>query len=414
MALEDRYFEIYRRCWGEPKDSLSETNRGLRERLEALTRAAHCLGHDPIPAMYVGEAPTNQVQAEVFAVEGGYLILLHEALLLFAFQAIGLISAVLNLTFKGKIEPPSMPFDEAKVLFNNLITYFTSGGDLKLVWPVTSYRESFAFGLCERFVDFVIAHEVAHVLCGHFTAPTGSINQKRIKPLRFDKLSIENEFEADVTAVRLVKQLNKEFRAPLSEVSLYLAPILFFELRFALRQRGNRHRITTHPHPTVRQSYIIASTAEDPSGKFFNLESAVTTIRKLNGEEYESGAYRDKANRLLAHATKCVPPSELDELFRGETKKGMKEFRPRDLLHFIEQNEEKARSAIALTAVLYLLSDLESRGVGRNYLGILIALYLDFYDKQVCQAFIMILRECFPDYPAIIEEARHMLIDQNL
>jgi hypothetical protein len=247
---------------------------------------------------------------------------------------------------------------------------------------------------------------------GHFTAPTGSTKPKRIKPLGFNKSSIESEFEADVTAMRLVKQLNKEFSAPLSEVSLYLAPILFFELMFALRQKWSRHRITSHPHPTVRESNLIATTAQEPRKKFPVLATLIMTIRELNGEKYEPADHQDKATRLLAHVTKCLP-SELDAFFfTGTEKRGMSELRTRDLLTFMEQNEEKARSATALAAFVYLISDIGGRGVYRTHLGVLLVLYLDVYEKEVCQPFIVLLQECFTDYQAIIEEARHILLDQ--
>jgi hypothetical protein len=109
---------------------------------------------------------------------------------------------------------------------------------------------------------------------------------------------------------------------------------------------------------------------------------------------------------------KC-DPSELDALFQKVNDRGWQLASMPKLLSFIEESEEKARSAIALIAYLHIsTADLQRLSMLRTHLGILTAIYLIVYPRDVCQPFIGLLERCFSDCEAIIEEGRHMILDQ--
>jgi hypothetical protein len=249
MTPKDRYFDIYKQHWGKPTASSLRRNRYLNHLLLGLLRSARNLGHHPIPDVYIGEVRSDQFQARVFDADEGHLILIHQGLFLFAAQAIQIFASVLELTFDGIVEPLSMPFDEAKALFIKLTNAFTSESAFHAVCRLTHNRNEFSGGLAVGFLEFVIAHEVAHILCGHCK------NVARVRYFGFDKLSLEQEFEADITAMLLLKELKKKF---VFEASVYYAPAIFFELAFTLRKRQSHHQITSHPHPTARLSRLIA------------------------------------------------------------------------------------------------------------------------------------------------------------
>jgi hypothetical protein len=107
-------------------------------------------------------------------------------------------------------------------------------------------------------------------------------------------------------------------------------------------------------------------------------------------------------DQLREYAKKC-DGAKLDELLQmGKDVKGVTFFNLGEILEYMQQNHEQARSMVALTAIAYLSSGKSHNYVPGLHLGMLTMIYLGTFQNdptfgQDCIQFHNLLKACIND-----------------
>lgn len=151
--------------------------------------------------VYVGVFPTGSVNAEARRSDNGYLILVNAGLPFFVTQIVNALNMRQDL---GKV-----PDDEeiTTTIAHIIVAYLRFGnpaaGPMPLVGGLDSQIVMFLTDAC---CQFVLAHEYAHILSGHFDreSPKLQVLPTNVGRVEFIKNDWEQEFEADAVGYELM------------------------------------------------------------------------------------------------------------------------------------------------------------------------------------------------------------------
>ena len=273
MQPELLYAEFYRHFYKDKPaaDYLNNVNNDLKQRLDTIRAVSSTVTEfkDPI---FIGVAPTYAFNASARNTGSGFLVLVHETLMHFVLQLSILMAGLVNAEAQGAKLQPVWNLSEAKKFFFELINSFLI--DQKFEIPLRiglkGGREHFIHFLFASTLDFIIAHELGHIVEGHC-----SKESKALKiPSDFDSFysqswaySWQQELKADLFAMSIIKEL---YRDKVSDESTYFGAIIFFELAAtindALVKTGrldSTDAIRTHPPSRARRSIVISETHPD-------------------------------------------------------------------------------------------------------------------------------------------------------
>jgi hypothetical protein len=251
--------------------------------------------------VYVGEFPTGSFNAQVTAVDGGYIVLINAG-------ALVLIQAIVSLLVSHK-DLGHISDDDSVVesLAKMVLSYFQHRDPMFGPLPMTAgHKGVLAASLSHATQAFVIGHEYGHILAGHLgnaerqTILTNAgdmdvISKSHDKELEADRIgfelllgekepqaldfsAIDNEHPHNVSA--LMRLMEKQ--------SLIVAPLLFFEIDSLLTDTyASIHEINpkirsvdTHPTAPTRINPMI-SALEGIESRFLTLLNYATAITRL-------------------------------------------------------------------------------------------------------------------------------------
>lgn len=156
------------------------------------------------PHVFCGLYPTGSLNAEARPADGGTLVLVNSGLmdLLYSVAKINVASSRLG------DEPPLVDERQTAVALADVLNAYVFGANAALARalpPLEGRRRILAEDIAQTCEHFVLAHEYAHVLAGHFDDPHNLVSVTT--PIgRLDVLakSREQEFEADRMGVEIL------------------------------------------------------------------------------------------------------------------------------------------------------------------------------------------------------------------
>jgi hypothetical protein len=287
--LKQEYLKLYHLMSEKPIDlkDLDNRNSDFASKLDSLLEASNSKT-DFSSIIFIGVFPLNTLNAQALKVESGFLILIHLGLMKFALQTAALIGGVVMAESRGAVVPQEIGMAQASTLFRKWTLALVKGivdDETQLDFYPARTRFNFVHFLFASLMDFVVAHELSHVLCGHFDEEE-VVNPDKIarKRIHYYTRSWQQELEADRVAMELVKKI---YHKQVSEESMYLGPALFFEIVDAVSEvavEQSAEGLSSHPPAEARRSAIITNTHSDGFfAKVPRVDSLVETIREIRG-----------------------------------------------------------------------------------------------------------------------------------
>ena len=288
-SLEDSYIDLYYRAGGKgvEAEQLREHNKHLTMTLDKLLSVADTYNENH-KRIFIGIFPTYMVNAQAIRVALGFLVLVHSGLLSFAAKTATIVGKIVPA---ADPTPPEIDIKEARKEFQAISLSFLSGlpSDVHLSAPQEPRRWLSEF-LYSSLVDFVIAHELAHIICGHFDGCDTSEAEDKVNPLDFPRTSWQQEMEADLIAMRMIQNL---YGDQVREELKYLGSVLFFGLIESmsatanrLHKRGKAPDFRSHPPAIARRSAMISDTHQHGFlARLPEVEMLVETLKSLGIEK---------------------------------------------------------------------------------------------------------------------------------
>jgi hypothetical protein len=263
--LKQEYLAIYEQLIQSPAnlEDLDNRNSDLVLRLNVLLEAAHKDGAYS-ENIFIGTIPISTINAQAVKVQSGFLLLINEGLMIFALQTAVLVASLAPADSKGAIIPPDIDVARARHIFREwVLALVNNNAKSELDFLPSRSRLDFARFLFASLVDFVIAHELSHVLCKHLEQEEPLKPREGLKNLEHYYKSWQQEMEADLVGMKLVKKI---YCGQVREESMYLGPALFFEIEDAIIEISTGQRataISSHPDSAARRAAIITNTHSD-------------------------------------------------------------------------------------------------------------------------------------------------------
>lgn len=285
-ALEHDYRDLYFATTSQVPDAMAiGTNGDLNTRLAVLMAASRAGGEFALDRVLAGVHPSHSFNAQAVRVESGFLLLVNIALMNFALQVAFIVGGLIPSTFRGRVLPCEITTETARILLRRKARSLITREDVgEIEFIPSEQRFPFAQFLFTTLVDFVLSHELAHVVCGHFDQEK-IVNPRNLSPrLQYYVRSWEQELEADITAMKTIQAVHNK---SLDSDAVYCGPVLFFELVSVIERIANGNNIekkglqlVSHPSAGARRSAIITNTAGF-YGKHKIIDQLVATIATI-------------------------------------------------------------------------------------------------------------------------------------
>jgi hypothetical protein len=415
--LERDYWEIV--AAGPPLsaadvDVAREVNRMLSGRLLAMRQAAPPDGR----AVTVG-CMREVFPAVTVATAHGAVILVDHGFLWCAYQVAWVVAAAMPYE-TGPAGPPLLSPDAAAPVLRALVERAVAGDAAPPQVPPASMparRAEFAHVLTAQAVDFLVAHELAHVVGGHLDRPLQPV-QAHSRPVgRVNLSSWEDEVEADLTGAELARPVAADH-----PLAVELGATLVFEmLESAYGWRSLQERaapvelrdvggLASHPPAGGRRAAVVGATS--PDGGFLDvpeLDDVVQLMCLARGQQLPVAD--PPALRRLAELAVSADAARLDDLMTTPgAASGLAHLDGRGLAGLVAQDHEGARAAVALTVVGMVSAGPATYEVGRLRLAILLSLYLASYGgRSEAGELWGLVERCVPDLRDVLAEAHHLL-----
>ena len=426
LRLKRDYLALYEQLSPKSIDlqNLDGTNKDLEQRLELLLQASATLKYDPLPTIFVGIFPIRSLNAQAVKVESGFLLLVNEGLMLSALQISIIVASLASVESKGEVLPTDIDIDQAKKLFKDwVLALITEETKTQLDFRLVSARRyDLAHGLFATLVDFVIAHELSHVLSRHFDDVIAFHPDQVNKHIEAYTHSWQQEFEADQVAIELVKRI---YHDQVPEESMYLGAALFFELTEAIADMSTGFRdqlgLRLHPPAAARRSNLITSThSKLYQAQLPFVDHILDIVSQLRTESSDTQSLprQDQIERLQEYSKAC-DVKKLTELMRlGKANKGVTEFNFYEIIEYMKINHDRARSMVALTAIGYLTTGKSTNYIYGFHLSLLATIYLGAFSNDPvyggeCKDFFDLLRTCISDLDQLMIEFYDKLREQH-
>ncbi|NKJ92824.1 hypothetical protein GFM14_14660 [Rhizobium leguminosarum bv. viciae] len=168
--------------------------------------------------VYVGEFPTGSINCQIVKVSGGFLVLMNSGMLVLFRQLAYLLA--------GKQLDGDRDEDIVNAVAQVLTAYFSFGDPFYGPAPVSGgLKAILASQLSDAVMQFVVGHEYAHLLLGHFddARPAQEIIQTEVGTIEVLKRSWVQEFEADDLGHRLALGLERYDQIDLAVIDRAIA-----------------------------------------------------------------------------------------------------------------------------------------------------------------------------------------------
>lgn len=307
-----------------------------------------------------GLAPTSAFTAYAQPVEGGAIVVLSTGFLQAAVDFAGLLVRVMRTDLAGR--PPLDPAAGPEIL--RRIVAATRAPAVAVVPPKGALPGQVrpALGALDgtlarieadfiiSTVRFAVAHELAHVLLGHFDQARRPFGPEAAALPSLQRLMLRHAFswvdelDADAEALRILGALP---HAPWEQP--YFGLVLLSELIDAAVEQ---YPWASHPHPVLRRSAGIGTVQAEPLTTAFPLcDPLVATIERLR---HGPSAPADPAELdRLARWTKAAEGVTLDQ---GERVEGVRILDTDRIEAFLAADFERARGIVAHLALAMLQS----------------------------------------------------------
>ena len=259
--LKQEYLTLYEQFAEKPISfkNIDGTNGDLNQRLDLLLKSLDTSKDIASTKIFIGVFPLQTFNAQAVKVESGFLILVNTGLMLFALQISALIASLVKAEAGGKEVPQDIKIREASRIFWEWAQALIENKEKdRLEFYPSEARLNFTHFLFASLVDFVIAHELGHILYDHFN-DSGVITKDGISEhIKYYHRSWQQEFEADRFAIDLVKKI---YHGEVHEESMYLGPALCFEIVETISEiTVDTNKLDLHPTSEARRSAIITNT----------------------------------------------------------------------------------------------------------------------------------------------------------
>jgi hypothetical protein len=311
--------QVERQYW----DILGVTSEMERQRIAAvneqhltwrLERLLTALGDARIGPVCTGIYVSTSFHAAATPVDSGTVILVHDQLIDVTIGITSLLAASVPWQFGGEEAPPTVSETDALRMIGEIAESSVLGGapvsvDVKLAEPRWTGFQM----LLSTVLNFVVAHELAHVALGHL-AELGRGTRSSGLPTQISMSSWRHEFAADEHAFRTAAVA---FPSVATEAQ-YLGPVLLFEivdLAGELRERADRDteidvenygRLLVHPSAAARRSALINGTHPDgPRADLPLVDDLVSRMRSIVHSAAREHVFEDDLERLRQFAAEC-------------------------------------------------------------------------------------------------------------
>ena len=362
----------------------------LADRLAVLSEV-DCISRFP-GKIEVGYTRHPIANASVTRIDGGHLILIHGGLAYACLRTAYLVAASMPLTVGDTCVPVSYVDQFAKDLFRGMLSKMSGECSSEISCPLpalSGYRNEMRYVLLLGAVDFIIAHELSHIIAGHLDELCVNIGREVFS----SEYSWQHELEADSLAGKI---LNKAKHVGITSVKLS-GLTMFFELVEAIQHhdritsgefRIQPQRVMTHPHPASRRGHVITTIVkEKPETAQLHLQVAggvIKAIRRLYLSIPETNT--EEAVAELAEMSSTFGQNDIETLSiplrLGTEKNGVLNINFPETLAWLKEDHQRARATIAISALAYIRTG-EAQGwdVG-GMCSLLFMLYSRLYESD--------------------------------
>jgi hypothetical protein len=315
-----------------------------------------------------GATSDPEVNATTQPAGDGYVILITDRLLVLMNELARVHTAVTRFgADDGTVMEPVMSFGQVQDRINQIIAWVQGGEPFPPTspWDFDEDRSHFAEVIYDEIVAFTLAHELAHILLGHFEQRVNEFREfaQAVPGATANGIRTLDELDADALATRLCARRT----AQLGRGTYYLGALFFFQINYMLevaastrRNESARQAVrrmqararASHPYPLRRLDLAIRSGVEDPSGPMELCDGALTTFDVIwhGPAPARSAAALDNLERRAAG----LGPEPLNAIF-GFKEQGMRKLVPNDVRELLERDgEEGAAAWVSFTALSYL------------------------------------------------------------
>jgi hypothetical protein len=356
----------------------------------------------------------------------GTVIFVTQAFMTFVRAATYLIAAITpHPNEPGGVEARPVTKEDGAANFDFVLAQAYEGSPQHFEIPgLPSHTRKYADVLMRSVLEFAIAHELGHVLAGHF---------ERLGPQdRFAEYSEEfpramftqmEELEADDIAIKILAQ--PPFEWPEDEMRFF-GVVTFSELIDAADQYAFAHETgerapsgadyrawSSHPHPVARRAAALAANlVEGLSATVPMCDAILASFDELRRRQ---APHRDRRafDELEAAAAKVDKDAYHGIYGRVPKTEGMRMINDSEVERMMRSGEEAAISFVAYAAIRYLNKYYGARclvATFEHYLGYLYgkfqAAYLSGRDSKSALRFDGLVREVIPELDEIVEFAR--------
>jgi hypothetical protein len=257
--------------------------------------------------VFVGGYPTHTVDALVAPRPEGAIVLMNQGVLTAAFTLGAILAAAVPYESDGREVPPELPERSADIMIADLVTALVRGIVPRPFELRSERRAAFASFLGEYLIDFVLAHELAHVLLGHLDRDPETVVPSGAHEVRISLPSWQHELAADERAFELLSAVVPD---QVSRESRYMPPTLLFEL-LECEASVRRPRtappfsldhvaaLRTHPRSAERRSALVVSTHPDgPLATMPRVDMLIERMAAARGQPPHRPS-REALDRLL-------------------------------------------------------------------------------------------------------------------
>jgi len=398
MKIKDDYYSLVRSHLSGPVDFglLDRRNAFLDERLK------RCLGFagKTLPSeLLIGWLPVEKANAFACQSRHGHMILINDGLDSFALALASLFAAVVPGDSGGRMVPPILAASEAIQVFSIASEQFVEGvlrqdyppslsSVLNKLRQLTGPREALAQWHYCALLDFVIAHELAHVLHGDLGEANAFGPHFYVR--EFDLQRCQVELKADNVAGRLLQSMyagsfrsRRDLENTPEDRGLTGAVLFFDGLEATWWLQGS-----DHPSPAERRAALICDAFREhgPLTPVPYLDHAVRTIAVLRGVDPETlearirdtprQEYEAVVSQLRRYAQLATRDQALQAIERWGSGWGYKTATVRRIMG---QSHEIARALVAGRALSYIRSGPATNYVYRIDLGVFASVYSEIY-----------------------------------
>jgi hypothetical protein len=410
-ALEREYSEMLPSSAPNVRTALEPWNAELRQRLERMLTAGQ---GPPLGPIVAGVLANHRFEAMTTRGESGTLILVDLRLLNVSQGVAAVAAAVFPGTLGGERVPPDLPEADAPELIRGFVESAVTGESFQSVAFELSPRRralyDIAFG---TLVNFVIAHELAHITLGHLNAGEDRVISRSGKPIRISLPSWRMEFAADITGFRTANAAFPDVRPD----SAYAGPVLFLEIvdlmASMITERNHElvldvSTLVTHPLASARRSALITGTQPDAQlARLPAIEALVELMARVRGGT-PMRLEPDALEQLRHFASECDVERYRQLLPLGEDVDGVVELDLGAVIEYVKGGHDRTRAAVAFAVFERLFSGPAVDAAPRNHLGLLYGLYSNTYVRQPnphsedAAAFDQLVRACVPDLDDLV------------